>query len=551
MAHMCEPDATPREGPAGVPAQPGSNGPTRTAGPLTASRVLELQRAAGNRALARLAGATRKKATSSAGPRLVAATLQRKGAMLESQTAQRCTPRTDGAPTAAKPKGDSTTASLAAPHQASWPVLTATGDPLAGLLQRSVAERATAGSAERARSWLPRLDAPASGSIALDAKDQEGPIGSTARDTEDEEGPIGNGSGSALSTRALSATRILARVVPGPCKDVEVRPHPALLLKGSRQPAVREAQRKLNLAKTGSIDAPLVPDCIFGPLTDAAVREFQTAQFGDPKEVDGKIGPKTWAKLDAGAAPGPTPPVPPPTPAPITITSATVKAAPSGAANTRKRVGVGEVVDFTASTAGTWAASNGTPTSGASSTTFRWTAPAVADTVTITLTSGTQTSTDTITVDAPKTISMRKVSSHTSLVGAGGACMLNEVTFGPTDVCLGAIQWLEVPGPATGVSGFFTKFSAATLHHNPNANFALVNDRNIMEPGPNNGPHDHCAWHSTPGPYKDGTFTWVVPNRYIVDGEPASSGRFFTDTHQVFTMNAAGTMTITKAGATT
>jgi peptidoglycan hydrolase-like protein with peptidoglycan-binding domain len=337
----------------------------------------------------------------------------------------------------------------------------------------------------------------------------------------------------------------------GPCKEEEPRPHPALLKQGSQHPAVREAQRKLNLATTGSIDAPLVPDCIFGPLTDAAVREFQTAQFGDPKEVDGKIGPKTWAKLDAGAAPGPTPPVPPPTPTPITITSATVKAAPSGAANTRKRVGVGEVVDFTASTAGTWAASNGTPTSGASSTTFRWTAPAVADTVTITLTSGTQTATDTITVDAPKTISMRKVSSHTSLVGAGGACMLTEVTFGPTDVCLGAMQWLEVPGPAMGVDGFFKKFSAATLHHNPNTNFALVNDRNIMEPGPNNGPNDHCAWHSTPGPYKDGTFTWVVPNRYIVDGEPASSGRFFTDTHQVFTMNAAGTMTITKAGATT
>jgi hypothetical protein len=129
--------------------------------------------------------------------------------------------------------------------------------------------------------------------------------------------------------------------------------------------------------------------------------------------------------------------------------------------------------------------------------------------------------------------------------------MLTEVTFNPTTVCLGAIQWLEVPGPATGVSGFFNKFSAATLHHNPNTSYALVNDRNIMEAGPSNGPNDHCAWHTTPGPYSTGGFTWVVPNRYIVDGESAASGRYFADTNQVFSMTAAGALTITKAGAST
>jgi hypothetical protein len=118
-------------------------------------------------------------------------------------------------------------------------------------------------------------------------------------------------------SRATSATPTLARAgtaVAGPCADVEQRPHPALLLKGSTHSAVREAQRKLNLHKTGDTNAPLVPDCMFGPLTDAAVREFQKQQFGgDPKQVDGKIGPKTWEKLDA-IVPGPTPPVPPPVP---------------------------------------------------------------------------------------------------------------------------------------------------------------------------------------------------------------------------------------------
>ena len=488
--------------------------------------------------------------------------------MLLSPTAERSRPATVVAVGTSRSKGGSSAPWPAVQRATFRPVPAATRDPLHGLLQRAVAERAIVGPAER--SWLPGADAPATGSTARDAEREEGPIGSTARHSEDEDGPVGHvsalpsapstGCGEACgcatcSTLSRAATRILARLV-GPCKDVEVRPHPALLMKGSQQPAVREAQRKVNLAKTGNVDAPLNPDCIFGPKTDAAVREFQLVQFGDPKQADGKIGPKTWAKLDAVVPPGPTPPVPPippptPPPTPVTIASATVKAAPSGAVNTRKRVGVGEVVDFTGSAAGTWAASKGTPTTGASSTTFRWTAPATAGAATITLTSGTQTATDTVTVVAPDSITMRKVSSHTSQVGAGGACMLNEVKFGPTDVCLGAMQWFEVPGPATGVEGFFDKFSAATLHHNPNLKYALVNDSNIMESGPDNGPNDHCAWHATPGPYKDGKFTWVVPNRYKLDGEPDSSGRFFTDTHQIFTMNAAGTMKITKAGAST
>jgi hypothetical protein len=132
--------------------------------------------------------------------------------------------------------------------------------------------------------------------------------------------------------------------------------------------------------------------------------------------------------------------------------------------------------------------------------------------------------------------------------------MLTEVTFNPTTVCLGAIQWLEVPGPATSVSGFFAqpRFTTALLHHNPNTNYAIVNDRNIMEAGTNNGPNDHCAWHRIAGPYPPGgAFTWVVPNRYILDGEGAAAGRWFTDTNQVFTMSAAGALTITKAGAST
>lgn len=280
----------------------------------------------------------------------------------------------------------------------------------------------------------------------------------------------------------------------------------------------------------------------------------------ESEQEEGPVGNGFFGAIGAGLsaawravrnALGFGPKTPATAPAPPTIASATVKAAPSGAPGTRKRVGVGEAVAFTGSAGGTWASSAGTPAPGGATANFLWTAPATAQTVTITLTVGGQVATDTITVVAPKNITMRNVGSHASQVGAGGACMLTEVTFNPTDVCLGATQWLEVPGPATGTSGFFSKFSTSTLHHNPNLNYALINDLNVMEPGPHNGPNDHAAWHSTPGPYSDGAFTWVVPNHYIIDGEGSGAGRPLDDTQQDFTMNAAGTMTITKAGAST
>jgi peptidoglycan hydrolase-like protein with peptidoglycan-binding domain len=59
---------------------------------------------------------------------------------------------------------------------------------------------------------------------------------------------------------------------------------------GSRGDAVREAQQLLNR----QISAGLTTDGIFGNLTDAAVRRFQTERgLG----VDGIVGPITWGRL--------------------------------------------------------------------------------------------------------------------------------------------------------------------------------------------------------------------------------------------------------------
>lgn len=53
---------------------------------------------------------------------------------------------------------------------------------------------------------------------------------------------------------------------------------------GSRGTDVKVLQQKLNL----------IPDGIFGPLTEEAVKEFQKSRG---LTVDGVVGPKTWDKL--------------------------------------------------------------------------------------------------------------------------------------------------------------------------------------------------------------------------------------------------------------
>ena len=127
--------------------------------------------------------------------------------------------------------------------------------------------------------------------------------------------------------------------------------------------------------------------------------------------------------------------------------------------------------------------------------------------------------------------------------GTDGACMILDVVVNPRHVNFGRTQWLEVPGPATNVTGYFNRFSAATIFHNPNPNYLPFNDNN-------SGLQDHAACHAVPAPFSFGTFDWLIPNRYKIDGEADSRGRFFTNTLQAFTMFPGGTMMINKAGST-
>ena len=103
--------------------------------------------------------------------------------------------------------------------------------------------------------------------------------------------------------RQVGTTVELARLEDGiagasptnPCPDYEFNNTYPLRLCDSG-PAVRVAQQALQAS-----EPQLADDGFFGPLTDAAVRRYQQA---NGLEVDGLVGPETWAALTGGSAPG-------------------------------------------------------------------------------------------------------------------------------------------------------------------------------------------------------------------------------------------------------
>jgi hypothetical protein len=104
--------------------------------------------------------------------------------------------------------------------------------------------------------------------------------------------------------------------------------------------------------------APTLPGQ--APPQTAAPQAAQSGKQPTPAPVAAPPRTGTAPTGDAAAAPPPTPP---------TLTSKTRKTA-TGGADVRTTIAVGEVVEFTGSTAGTWTATGGIPAAGAASTTF-------------------------------------------------------------------------------------------------------------------------------------------------------------------------------------
>ncbi len=226
------------------------------------------------------------------------------------------------------------------------------------------------------------------------------------------------------------------------------------------------------------------------------------------------------------------------------LTNKTQLPAPDGGGDDRKEVGVGERVDITASAdGGKWKVEGGTKFKEHGNH-LTWEAPPTARNCTISYELGGETVSLVLTVIAPLEIAMRKIDEMSYAAGTQGVGMHIEFRLTPLNVCFGRTQLLEIPGPATNITGYYASFPASGLAHHPNPSFIDINNDNRM-----NG-QDTAAQSGYPAPWTAGSFDWVIPNRYKVDGE-AGSGYHFVDTiqsRQIEGPPQEGRTTMTKGG---
>lgn len=232
------------------------------------------------------------------------------------------------------------------------------------------------------------------------------------------------------------------------------------------------------------------------------------------------------------------------------VTHTTSDKSPEGT-STRTRVGVGELVTFKSNMPGRWQASNGAKAfpKTAMGDQFLWAAMNVKGSVKITFDAGKGHSPIDIQMDVIEPtvdyLKPRAVAFPGQAPGVAGVLMETDVTFRPMEVSFANTMWWERPGPASGATGYFQEHMTVRHrklpYHHPNP------DDLQIEAG-NGGPTDQAGWWDFNGPFKPGSFEWVIPTYYKVvdDGER----HLIKNVHQRCDIAADGTMTVTKESAT-
>lgn len=211
---------------------------------------------------------------------------------------------------------------------------------------------------------------------------------------------------------------------------------------------------------------------------------------------------------------------------------------------TRTKVGVGENVQLTLhpSTLGpvTWSITGNGTLSAMNGNPVTFTAHDRASVPTITATYGSGSCDVTFNVVEPTSEIAAKKSEDTFPAGTQGAGMfLSPITVCPTDVSFANVEILEVPGPASLITGYFTNFPASTLAHLPNTNWIQLTANNQWT--------DHAAFSGFPSPWYAGSFQWDIPVQWRVVGKTSIG----TLPNRLQTFSIAGTngiSTVTKLG---
>ena len=206
----------------------------------------------------------------------------------------------------------------------------------------------------------------------------------------------------------------------------------------------------------------------------------------------------------------------------------------------RLKLGVGEEVVLSGMPTNTiWNASAGT-LSGSNGNGTMFTAPNNKGTVTVTAKVNGISLQTIFNVVEPASESAVIYSNNTYSAGSQGVGMrLAPITVAPTSVSFYNVECLEVPGPATEITGYFTNYPAITLAHNPNTNWIQLTENNTWA--------DNAAFYGYPSPWYAGSFKWIIPVQWRVVG--SSNAVSLPNRTQTFSIqNTNGTSTVSKLG---
>jgi hypothetical protein len=135
-------------------------------------------------------------------------------------------------------------------------------------------------------------------------------------------------------------------------------------------------------------------------------------------------------------------------------------------------------------------------------------------------------------------------------IGTAGAQTGFAIRVFPTNVSFAFLQFLELPGPPSNLSGGFTNTNIyatgptnnpnqITLYHFPNTNWLTVTDDNLM---------NDSVWNPTIAqPYRPGGFQWLITNCWQRIGQYPEESNFVV-MPEIFTIDSNSTVTITKFG---
>jgi hypothetical protein len=231
---------------------------------------------------------------------------------------------------------------------------------------------------------------------------------------------------------------------------------------------------------------------------------------------------------------------------PSTLSSETVATVPADRARTKVGVGEEVLIEVTPPDSVTWSVSEGSvnPVSG-TQTTFKAADRAGTATVKATRPDGGHCALTFTVVEPSAGIVERQPGTGIFHVrGTPSVGFLGDLFLQPADVSFQFVEFCE--GAAGAVcTGYFTPQNGQV--HPPSVAWMQVGP---VIPGKGSKVLASDTIQGGDGgigpPYSTGTFTWAIPWQFRVDGGPA---KVFTTLNQVKSMDTAGTLTVSKGGA--